>query len=89
MHSSQLLQVGFLEILQEQECLVTIRLLHISLNPTFSSSFRCAVTFWYLLFFVQMKDVYKRRNGGTAMGTLEGQLAGGQGRNQATAFISA
>lgn len=36
-----------------------------------------------------MEDVYQGSNGRTAVGTLEGQLAGGQGRHQAVTFISA
>lgn len=36
-----------------------------------------------------MKDVYEGSDGRTAVGTLEGQLAGGQGRYQAVTLISA
>lgn len=42
---------------------------------------------WYLLVFVQMEDVDQWSDGGAAVGTLEGQVAGGQGRHQAAALV--
>lgn len=43
----------------------------------------------YLVLFVQMEDVHQGGDGWPAVGALEGELAAGQRRHQAEAFVSA
>lgn len=58
-------------------------------NNSWMLAIECADALWqcYLLVILQVKDVYQRSNGGTAMGTLEGQLAWRQRSYQAATLV--